>query len=572
MVDWTKNYVAGVKAKIGPPAFANLPAMLRGVAAEFGAKPAFSICLPNGFSGTLSFSQTDSLSDAFAAYLREALKLQPGDRVAVQLPNCLDSAIAVFGVIKAGLVLVNVNPLYTVPEMRRQFADSGAKALVIADLFGNKVKEAAEGTAIEHVVTASVADFLPPLQRGLTAFVLKFVKRQVTACALPHVSMRHALALGRRALAAGAPLQAYAAGLGHESLAVLQYTGGTTGVAKGAMLSHGNLLWNIEELAEMGKSEIQRGEETLLVPLPLYHIFAFTVHFGVFYRSGCHNVLVPNPRPMSSLRPAFKKFPISWMTGVNTLYAALLNEDWFNADPPRFLRVPVAGGAALQGATAEKWKRLMGTPIYEGYGLTEASPVLCFNPIGGEVRMGTIGVPIPSTEIRLLDEQNRDVAPGEAGELCARGPQVMLGYWQRPEETAQCIVDGWLHTGDIASQDADGYLKIVDRKKDMVIVSGFKVFPNEVEDCIASLQGVLECAVIGVGSPETGEAVRAYVVAKKGVTLSVDDVRKHCKESLTSYKVPKQVRFVAELPKSPIGKILRKDLKAMAAAEAPENK
>jgi long-chain acyl-CoA synthetase len=565
--DWTKKYAPGVRAEADRPPFEHFPQMLRSVAAQYGSKPAFSVCLPNGFSATLDYLELDALSDAFAAYLRLGLKLEQGDRVAVQLPNCLATPIAVYGVLKAGCVLVNTNPLYTVAEMQHQFKDSGAKALVIVDLFGDKVKPALEGTDVRHVILASVASFLPSWQKLLTGLVLKYVRKQVKACEVPHQSFSSALDVGRSALAAGADALSWSSRLGHASLAVLQYTGGTTGVAKGAMLSHGNLLWNIEELAELGTTEIHRGEEVLLVPLPLYHVFSFTVHLGLFYRCGCHNVLVPSPRPMSSLREPFKKFAVTWMTGVNTLYTALLHEQWFNADPPRCLRVPIAGGSALHTATADSWHKLLGSTILEGYGLTEASPVLCFNPLGAEVRVGTIGLPIPSTQVRLLSDAMQDVALGEPGELCAKGPQVMQGYWQRPDETAKVLIDGWLHTGDIAVMDADGYLKIVDRKKDMIIVSGFKVFPNEVEECIDAMEGVLESAVIGVPAGDTGEAVRAYVVCKEGVTLSIEQVRNHCKETLTSYKIPKQVRFAKDLPKSNIGKILRKDLKALALAE-----
>lgn len=445
--NWSLMYAKGVNAEANAPQFENFPAMLRGIAAQYSSKPAFSICLPNGFSGTLTFAELDRLSDQFAAYLRNVLKLQQGDRVAVQLPNCLDSPVVVYGVFKAGCVLVNTNPLYTVTEMHHQFADSGAKALVIVDLFCDKVAEAVKGTDVKHVVLGSVTDFLPYIPKLIAGLVLKYVKKQVKSCSHPHTWLSSALSEGEAALAS-ADKSSWVAGLKHESLAVLQYTGGTTGVAKGAMLSHGNLLWNIEQLCELGKTEIHHGEETLLVPLPLYHVFSFTVHLGVFYRCGCHNVLVPNPRPMSNLKAPFKKFPISWMTGINTLYAALLNEQWFQADPPRSLRVPVAGGAALHIVTADKWKTLLGTQVFEGYGLTEASPVLCFNPIGAEVRIGSIGVPIPSTEIKLMDENKNEVPLGEAGELCARGPQVMQGYWQKPDETAKTIIDGWLHTGD----------------------------------------------------------------------------------------------------------------------------
>lgn len=562
------HYAPGVRAKVETPKHPQLGALFKDIAAQYESRPAFSICLPNGFSATLSYGEIDRLSDAFAAYLRDGLKLEAGARVALQVPNSLSTPIAVFGILKAGLVLVNTNPLYTVPEMQHQFKDSGAKALVIMDLFADKIEAAIQGTSIEKIILCSISEFLPPLQRILVNFSLNFVTHQVKKTTLPHLRFGQALEAGKKILAAAPQkLQSYSVGINPQSLAMLQYTGGTTGVAKGAMLSHSNLLWQIEELYELGKDIVLMGQDTLLVPLPLYHIFSFSVHFGMFYRCGCHNVLIPNPRPMSNLKAAFKKFPINWMTGVNTLYAALLNESWFRAEPPRYLRYAIAGGVTLHHSVAQHWKELLGSPVIEGYGLTEASPVVCFNPMGGQVKEDSIGIPIPNTEVRLMDEKNQEVSEGDPGELCVQGPQVMQGYWQHPDESAQVLIDGWLHTGDIAVMDADGYFKIVDRKKDIIIISGFKVFPNEVEDCLANLEGVAESAVIGVPQGDKEELVRAYIVLKTGSSLSYEQIREHCRKSLTSYKVPKEVRFVTDLPKTNVGKILRKDVKAMALQE-----
>lgn len=519
--DWTRLYPAGSRPRIDSLPYHSIPEAVRHYASLWGDKPAFSVCLPNGAGCTLSFNEIDRLSDAFAAYLREDLGLQPGDRVAVQMPNCMDAPIADLGIFKAGLVLVNTNPLYTAPEMNHQFKDSGAKAVVIIDLFGDKLKAALEGTQVKHVILTSLTDFFPPLKRMIINFVLKYVKKQVPACAVPFTRMGDGLGLGKARLAGGLDVKAYANGLDESTVAILQYTGGTTGVSKGAALTHGNILWNMACMYEFGKNGIVDGQETMLTALPLYHVFAFTVNFITFFKAGAHNILVPSPRPISNLKAAFHKFPITWMTGINTLYAALLNEKWFNENPPRHLKIAVAGGAALHQAVAEKWKQLLGIAVYEGYGLSESSPVLTFNPMTEKNKLGTIGVPIQNTEIVLKDDAGNEVAMGEPGELCAKGPQVMKGYWEKPEETAKTIKDGWLHTGDVAVMDELGYFKIVDRKKDMINVSGFKVFPNEVEDALSKLDGVLESAVIGVPSGEAGEAVRAYVVLKPGASSTL---------------------------------------------------
>ncbi|HYJ78592.1 MAG TPA: AMP-binding protein [Longimicrobiaceae bacterium] len=563
---WTAHYVEGTRPEIDAIPYRNLADMGRQVAQRYAAQTAFSQCMPNGMAASLTYAQVDRLSDEFAAYLRGALGLQAGDRVAVQMPNCLAYPVVAFGVWKAGCVLVNTNPLYTPPEMAHQFSDSGARVLVILDMFADRLPPVLPKTQVKTVVIASITEFFPAAKAALVRFVLKYVKKQVPPVTVPHTSFGAALKAGRAA-AAGADFAGYAAGVGLESIAALQYTGGTTGVSKGAMLSHGNLLANTMQLEEVSRSFLRPGQETVLTALPLYHIFALTVNLLLFYQLGGHDVLVPSPRPMSNLKAAWEKFPITWFTGVNTMFNALMNEEWFKASPPKQLVASLAGGMALHASVAARWKEVTGTPVVEGYGLTETSPVATFNPVGGQVKDGTIGVPMPSTDVRCVDEHGAPVAAGTPGEIVVRGPQVMLGYWQRPEETAKVLEDGWLSTGDIAVMDEQGYFKIVDRKKDMILVSGFNVYPNEVEEAIAAHPGVLEVAVIGVPDERTGEAVQAFVV-KKDPALTEEDVIRHARESLTAYKVPRRVEFRDELPKSPIGKILRKNLRAPAPAAA----
>jgi long-chain acyl-CoA synthetase len=563
---WTRLYAPGVPQDLPPLAQDHLARFVRSHAAIHRDRPAFSVCLPGGQGGTTDYAKIDSLSDDFAAYLREELKLAQGDRVAVQMPNCLAYPVAAFGILKAGCVLVNVNPLYTPSEVSAQLVDSGAKALVVIDLFAGNLDQSLPSTQVKHVVTASLTVGFPALQGMIVRFVLKKVKKQVPDCPVPHTQLREALRTGR-SLRQGKDLGAYIAGQGAEDVACLQYTGGTTGVSKGACLTHANLLSNVEQAYQFCKHRIIPEQEVVLAPLPLYHIFAFTVNLLTFFRTGAHTILVPSPRPISNLKAAFKKFPLTWMTGVNTLYAALLNEDWFKAEPPKHMKVAIAGGTALHGAVAEKWRLMFGDPITEGYGLTEASPVVAFNPLG-QGRVGSIGVPMPSTEVRILKDDGSEAPIGEPGELCVRGPQVMPGYYNKPDETAKVIKDGWLHTGDVATIDADGFLRIVDRLKDMIVVSGFKVYPNEVEDCLAKLDGVLESAVLGAPAGEAGEMVVAFVVLKPGSRLSESQVREHCKQSLTPYKVPKVVLFKKEVPKSNVGKILRKELRDEAAQAA----
>jgi len=559
---WKDEYGPGVSSEMVDLPYKNMSEMVHHACVEYAGKTAFTICLDNGMSASLKYHEVDALSDQFAAYLRHELKLDADDRVAIQLPNCLSYPVAAFGILKAGCVLVNVNPLYTAAEMNHQLKDSGAKVLVIIDMFADKLAQALQGTQVEKVLLVSIAEFFPILKGALIKTVLK-LKKQIPEPTRPGESFANALAIGKRLVSANGTARIERT---RDDLAVLQYTGGTTGVAKGAMLTHGNILANLAQTVTMTGSALRPGEEVVLTPLPLYHIFAFTFNLLTFFHAGGHNILIPSPRPVSNLRKAFEKFQITRMSGVNILFAGLLKEDWFRQNPPRHLDLAVSGGTALAAATAEEWQKVVGGKIIEGYGLSETSPALCVNPTMGENRIGTIGIPYPSTEIRIVDENDNPVPPGEAGELVARGPQVFKGYLNRPDETEKALRGGWFHTGDIATMDERGYFRIVDRKKDMIDVSGFNVFPNEVEDCIARIPSITEVAVIGVPQPTGGERVRAYVVSTDP-KLTEEDVIKHCRELLTAYKVPKEVIFRQELPKTPVGKILRKDLREEALQE-----
>ena len=536
-----------------------MPAAIRDAAATYGPKTAFTLGLPNGSQGGITYAEVDRLSDQFAAYLREVAGFKPGDRVAIQMPNCLAYPVAVFGILKAGLIMVNTNPLYTPAEMVHQFSDSGAVGLVMIDLFVGKVAEVLPKTAIKTVVVVSIADLLAPLKRLLIRAVQKYVKKMVPPITFAHIALPRALAAGADRIAAGADPQLYAKALNHDSIAALQYTGGTTGVAKGAALTHGNLVANTTQSLEMWKPFLRLGEEVMLTALPLYHIFAFTANLMIFFMAGGRNVLVPSPRPLSNLKTVMLTEPVTWFTGVNTLFAGLMHEPWFKEHTNWQLRGSVAGGMALVPVIGERWEAMTKTPIYQGYGLTETSPVATLNPFQRPKR-AAIGVPVPGTDVKFVNAEGQAVAFGEVGELWIKGPQVMQGYWQRPDETARAISDGWLATGDIAQMDDEGYLEIVDRKKDMILVSGFNVYPNEVEATIAEHPGVIDTAVVGVPDDETGEIVVAFVT-KKDQALTEDEVRQHCRKTLTAYKVPRLVVFRDDLPKTNVGKVLRKDLR-----------
>jgi long-chain acyl-CoA synthetase len=556
---WTAFYGPSVRAEIDAAPYRTIGDMVSAIAHIYGKQPAFTTCLPNGMNGTLSFTQVDEMSDALAVYLRETAGLKAGDRVALQVPNGLSFPIAAFAVFKAGCVLVNVNPLYTAEEMARQFADADPQALIVVDIFADKLTDALKGHPIPNIIVTQVAEFFPAMPRGIVRLVQKHWDRTLSPITLPHIRFPDAIEAGRKKRAADKiAVEQYRAALSPDDIAVLQYTGGTTGVSKGAMLTHANLLMNMEQTMTM-ISGVEKGREVALTALPLYHVFAFTVNLLGFYSLGARNILIPNPRPLTNLKRAMENYPITWMSGVNTLFNGLSNEIWFLDSPPKHLKFASAGGMALQSSVAEKWEKVTGKPVLEGYGLTESSPVITFNPLG-KTRGNSIGIPVPSTDLRCLDEDGNDVEPGQPGELAARGPQIMKGYWQKPEETAKTMQGDWLLTGDIGVMDSDGYFSIVDRKKDLVLVSGFNVYPNEIEDCLAAHPGIMEAAVIGVPDGASGEAVKAFVVLHDA-TLTSAAIRAYCKQHLTGYKVPKIVEMRDDLPKSNVGKILRKDLR-----------
>ena len=561
---WLAHYPKEVPQTVDGQGFESLAQLLSSAASKYQKQKAFTQVMANGMNGSLSYEKTDALAEDFAAYLREVLGLKQGDRVAVQMPNCLAYPIVAFGVFKAGLVLVNTNPLYTAPEMTHQFSDSGAVTLIVSDMFADRLEEVLPKTQIKTVVTVKISEYFPPIVAGVIRLVQRYWSRTLPKITVPHTWFQDAMQQGKKAKNA-ANAAKYLDGIGLDSIAALQYTGGTTGVSKGAMLSHGNLVLNTLQMIAHSGDGMRAGKEIVLTALPLYHIFAFTVNLLGFYHNGARNIIVPSPRPPSNLRKPFDNYKITWLSGVNTLFNALLNERWFQDAPPKYLHASAAGGMALQESVAKRWRDLTGTPIVEGYGLTESSPVITFNPLTGLAKDGTIGIPVPSTDVKCVDENGNEVKVGEAGEIVAKGPQIMLGYWQREDETANTLKDGWLHTGDIAQMDSDGYFTIVDRKKDMILVSGFNVYPNEVEEQIAAVPGVLEVGVIGVADEKTGEKVVAYVVATTPAPTS-EQVIAHCREGLAAYKIPQAVHFVDELPKSPIGKILRRELRDGALA------
>ncbi len=547
---WKDKYPVGVASEINPDEYQNIQAVLKQSCERFADKPAFS-----NLGKTLTYGELYKLSGDFAAYLQQNTDLQPGDRIAVQLPNLIQYPIVVFGAMRAGLIVVNTNPLYTAREMEHQFNDAGAKALVCLANMAHLAEEVLPKTGIKHVVITEVADMLPPLKRMLINAVVKHVKKMVPAYSLPKaVKLNDALALGRgKAVREASPKS--------EDVAVLQYTGGTTGVAKGAMLTHRNIVANMLQCKALMGSNLNDGSEVLIAPLPLYHIYAFTFHCMAMMLSGNHNILISNPRDLPAMIKDLSKYRFSGFVGLNTLFVALCNSEDFRKLDFSALKVTLSGGMALQLATAERWKQVTGCPICEGYGLTETSPVASVNPIE-HIQLGSIGIPVPSTQFKVINDDGQELAQGEIGELCIKGPQVMKGYWQRPEATDEVIdADGWFKTGDIGVIQEDGYIRIVDRKKDMILVSGFNVYPNELEDVLASLPGVLQCAAIGVPDEKSGEAIKLFVVVKPGESLTKEQVMQHMHDNLTGYKRPRYVEFRESLPTTNVGKILRRELR-----------
>jgi long-chain acyl-CoA synthetase len=547
---WLANYPDGVPAQIDVNSYASVAAVLEEAFARFRDRPAFA-----NFGKQLSYGQVDELSQRFAAYLTGVLKLGKGDRIAIMMPNVLQYPIALFGALRAGLVVVNTNPMYTARELQHQLEDSGAKAIVVLDNFAATLQQIVAETEVKHIVTTGIGDLLGFPKGPLINFALKHVKKLVPAYQLPHaVRFRDALAQG-----AAHPVPKVA--LTHDDLAFLQYTGGTTGVAKGAMLSHGNMVANMLQAGAWIGRNAKQGEEVIITALPLYHIFSLTANGLVFTRLGGLNWLITNPRDMPGFVKELKKSRFTALTGVNTLFNGLLNTPGFTDVDFSHLHLSLGGGMAVQRPVAERWKKVTGITLAEAYGLTEAAPAVCMNPLDLKEYNGSIGLPVPSTDVAIWSEDGQPLPIGEVGELMVYGPQVMKGYWQRPDETVKVLSpDGWLHTGDIAKIDDQGYVYIVDRKKDMILVSGFNVYPNEVEDIVMGHPGVAEVAAVGVPDEHSGEVVKLFVV-RKDPSLTVEQLKEFCRQNLTGYKRPKLIEFRDALPKSNVGKILRRELR-----------
>ncbi|UNK21627.1 long-chain-fatty-acid--CoA ligase FadD [Yersinia intermedia] len=546
---WLKRYPADVPAEIDPDRYSSLVEMFENAALRYADQPAFI-----NMGEVMTFRKLEERSRAFAAYLQQGLGLQKGDRVALMMPNLLQYPIALFGVLRAGLVVVNVNPLYTPRELEHQLNDSGAVAIVIVSNFAHTLEKIVFKTQIKHVILTRMGDQLSTAKGTLVNFVVKYIKRLVPKYYLPDaISFRTALQKGRR-------MQYVKPDVINTDLAFLQYTGGTTGVAKGAMLTHRNMQSNLEQAKAAYAPLLQPGHELVVTALPLYHIFALTMNCLLFIELGGRSLLITNPRDIPGMVKELSRYPFTAMTGVNTLFNALLNNEEFTKLDFSTLRLSVGGGMPVQKAVAERWEKLTGKHLLEGYGLTECSPLVTGNPYDLKHYSGSIGLPVPSTDVRLLDDEGNEVGLGEPGELWVRGPQVMLGYWQRPDATDEVLKDGWLATGDIATLDAQGFLRIVDRKKDMILVSGFNVYPNEIEEVVALHSKVLESAAVGVPNEVSGETVKLFVV-KKDASLTPEELLTHCRRYLTGYKVPKIVEFRDELPKSNVGKILRRELR-----------
>jgi len=552
---WLKRYPADVPAEINADRYPSLVDLFEHAAQRYADQTAFI-----NMGQRMSYRQLEEQSRAFAAWLQQGLGLKRGDRVALMMPNLLQYPVALFGVLRAGMVVVNVNPLYTPRELKHQLNDSGASAIVIVSNFAHTLEKVVADTPVKHVMLTRMGDQLAPVKATLVNFVVKYVKKLVPKYYLPGAVPF------RTALQQGAQMSYQRPVLSNSDLAFLQYTGGTTGVAKGAMLTHGNMQANLEQTKATYGKLLRAGKEQVVTALPLYHIFALTVNCLLFLDLGGTNLLITNPRDIPGFVKELSKFPFTAITGVNTLFNALLNDSHFNKLDFSTLRLSAGGGMAVQKAVAERWEKLTGHYLLEGYGLTECSPLVSVNPYDIACHTGSIGLPVPSTDVRIVDDNDVEVAPGEPGELCIRGPQVMTGYWQRPDATDEVLKNGWLHTGDIVTVDSEGFIRIVDRKKDMILVSGFNVYPNEIEDVLMQHAKIREAAAIGVPSDLSGEAVKVCIV-KKDPSLTREEVLDHCRRQLTGYKVPKIVEFREELPKTNVGKILRRELRDEAKRE-----
>ena len=545
---WLNHYDSRVAPEIDPDRYTSIIDILDESVAKYGDKTAYI-----NMGQTISFSELDSLSRQFAAYLMNN-GFKPGDAIAIMMPNLLQYPVALFGILRAGMTVVNVNPLYTARELKHQLNDSQAKAIIIVENFAHTLDKVVADTGIQEVLLTSLADMLPAPKRWVVNFVVKHVKKMVPAYSLSGSKSFMS------ALKAGEKLTYTRPEVTNEDLAFLQYTGGTTGVSKGAMLTHRNMIANLEQVSGILSTVITPGKDLVVTALPLYHIFALLANCLLFLKFGCPNLLITNPKDMPGFVKELEKYPFAILPGVNTLFNGLLNTPGFSDLDFSNFKFGLGGGMAVQRPVAEKWQKVTGTVLLEGYGLTECSPVVAVNPPQLEAYKGAIGLPVPSTDIMLIDDNGNEVAAGESGELWVKGPQVMKGYYNRPEASDEILKDGWLATGDIARCDEEGYFYIVDRKKDMILVSGFNVFPNEIEEVAAMHDAVLEVAAIGVPHDVSGEVVKLFIV-RKDDSLTAEAVISHCRTHLTGYKVPKHVEFKEELPKTNVGKILRRELR-----------
>ena len=547
---WLKSYPPGVPEEIDINAYSSVTDVFEQAIKHFGESPCFS-----NLGTTLSYNDMDRYTDQLASYLQSLPGLDKGDRVAVMMPNVLQNPIAIFAILRAGFTVVNTNPLYTPRELEHQLSDSGAKGIIVMENFCHTLDEVVGNTPIQHVITTQLGDMLHFPKSLIVNLVVKYVKKMVPGFSLPQaITFKQALQMGSAQRHQAVPC-------GHDDLAFLQYTGGTTGVAKGAMLSHGNMVANMQQASAWLEKTVNEGDEVIITALPLYHIFSLLANCLTFMKVGALNYLITNPRDMPGFVKELQGLRFTAMTGVNTLFNGLMNTPGFEEIDFSNLKLSLGGGMAVQQPVAERWKKLTGAPLLEAYGLTETSPAVCINPLTLMEYNGSIGLPVPSTEVSVQDDDGNILPQGETGELCVRGPQVMQGYWQRPEETAKVLSsDGWLKTGDVAQMDELGFFRIVDRLKDMILVSGFNVYPNEIEAVIAGHEGVLEVGVIGEPDEACGEVVKAVIV-KKDPALDEASIIEHCRENLTGYKVSKKIEFRDELPKTNVGKILRRELR-----------
>lgn len=547
---WLKSYPADVPADINPDEYPSIIELFEEAVQRYSDRRAFT-----NMGVSITYKELDQLSRDFAAYLQHKLQLKPGTRIAIMSPNLLQYPVALFGVLRAGMVVANVNPLYTPRELKHQLNDSGAEVIVIVENFAHTLEKVIQDTGVQHVITTKIGDMFPAVKGWLVNTVVKYLKKGVPDFSLPDaISFKDVLAEGKHMSYKKPEINGY-------DIAFLQYTGGTTGVAKGAVLTHRNMVGNVMQASAVINPIFGHEPEIIITALPLYHIFSLTANCLTFMYNGGENVLITNPRDMKGFVKELQKHEFTALTGVNTLFNGLLNTPGFAELDFTHFKLALGGGMAVQRAVAEKWQQVTGRPLLEAYGLTETAPAVSINPLNLKEYNGTIGLPVPSTEVSIRDEDGKELDVNEPGELCVRGPQVMRGYYQRPTETAKVLSeDGWLKTGDVATIDEQGFLRIVDRKKDMILVSGFNVYPNEIEDVVAAHPGVLEVAAVGVPDESSGEVVKVFVVRKDSM-LNEDELKNYCRENLTGYKVPKLIEFRDELPKTNVGKILRRELR-----------